>query len=1110
MLNKQAIDFSFAQGLDTKTDPKRVQMGKFVKLENTVFNKGGLLQKRNGYGELSSLPDNTYSYTTTFNGNLTAFGPKVAAYNKANASWVTKGMIEPLSINTLPLIRNNLNQTMCDTAVSSNGLICSVYLETDGSTITAKYAVADVTNGQNISAPAPIPVASGTVTGGLRVFLLGNNFVIVFKNVISGTSHLQYVTVNAFDPTVVGTNTDIASGFTTSTRLSFDGYVVGNKLFVAYNTTSGSQRVNVAYLTNTLILAPAVSFVGYTATLMSVTADVTNAANPTVYVSFYNSGSSTGFTLAIDTSLNTIMNPVEIIASGTILNLTSAAQNGTCTIYGEVSNVYSWNGGPTSIPTNYVSAVSVTPLGHTFRSIFSSGAGSITVSSATGLVNGMTLIDNTTPANITAGTTFTVSGTTLTLSHNTAGNSASSPGDLLTTATVSSPLVIIRSVGLASKAFIINDMVYFLSAYQSDYQPTYFLINATRSTSASPVVAAKLAYENGGGYLALGLPNVCLTNSTAQVPYLFKDLIQAVNKGTAVPAGTQTNGIYSQTGINLASFTFGTDGLNTAEIGNNLNFTGGFLSMYDGYLPVEQNFFLWIDTDQTDPDVTALWDESGGNMHAQPDGTTNANAYYYQFTYEWTDNQGNAFRSAPSIPIPVTTTGSGTSGSVSIYLPTLRLTMKVANPVKLVVYRWSIAQQNYFQTTSITSPLLNDPTVDSVVFVDTNDDASILGNNLIYTTGGVVEDVSAPGSDILALFDTRLWLVDAEDRNLLWFSKQVIEATPVEMSDLFTVYIPPTVATAVGNITALSPMDDKLIIGKGGNSFVYINGNGPDNTGANNQYSEPIFITSTVGCSNQRSIILIPQGMMFQSNKGIWLLGRDLSTTYIGAPVEDFTLGAAVLSAVSVPQTNQVRFILNTGITLMYDYFYDQWSTFKGVPGISSCIYEDMHTYINQFGKVYQETSGLYLDGSNPVLMKFRTGPLRLGDLQNYQRFYFAYLLGTYLSPHKLIASFFYDYDNNPSQSILIAPTNYSTPLGSGPSQSPLGQGTPYGGPKSLENWRLFPENQRCMAFAMEISEVFDPTYGTVAGAGLTLSGINLVIGFKKGFRPQEAANSVG
>lgn len=1021
MLQKQAIDISFAEGLDTKTDPKRVKMGKFERLVNRIFNKGGLLQKRNGYRELATLPAE-FSYLTTFNENLTAVGDSITAYNSTASNWVSKGILQPLSVDTMPVIRNNFNQTAVDVVIASSGIACAVYLENNGSSTVNKYVVFDSVTGQNIVAPAVIPVASGTVSGGMRVFVLGNNFIIVFTNTITATAHLQYVAVNILSPTTVSANTDIANAYITATTLSWDGYVVNDNLYIAYNQTSGGQSIKVTYLSRSLVVATPATFAARIATMMSVTADITSPSNPAIYVSFYDSASSTGYTLAVDQNLNTLMAPQQIITTGVYLNLTSAAQSGTCKVFGEFSNAYSYDG---AIPTNLINTVTVT----------------------------------------------------------------------LATSTVSAGTVSIRSVGLASKAFIIDGVIYYLGAYKSPYQPTYFLINGSQSTSASPVVSAKIAYGNGGGYLTTGLPSVTVNSNVAKVPYLFKDLIQAVNKNTNVSAGTQVNGIFSQTGINLGTFTIGTGKTYTSEIGNNLNISGGFLWMYDGYLPVEQNFFLYPDS------VEVTTATGSGGLIAQ--------TYFYAVTYEWTDNQGNAFRSAASIPVSqVTTTASSTN---TIKVPTLRLTMKTANPVKIVLYRWSTGQPIYYQVTSITVPTQNSTTTDSVSITDVSSESTILGNNILYTNGGVVENIGPPACDLMTLFDSRFWLVDSEDRNLLWYSKQVIEATPVEMSDLFTIYVPPTTSTqgTTGPITSIAPMDDKLIIGKT-NAFYYINGSGPDNTGANSGYSQAIFITATVGCNNQKSIILIPSGLVFQSDKGIWILDRGLNTSYIGSPVEDFTIGATVLSAVSVPGTNQIRFTLDTGITLMYDYFYDQWGVFEGIAGVSSCIYQGMHTFINEQGSAFKETENYYLDGSNPVLTSFKTGPLRLGDLQGYQRAYFFYLLGDYLSPHKMLVNTYINYANSPSQSVLITPTNFSPAYGDGESQSPYGQQAVYGGPKKLENSRVFLENERCMAFAIEVQEVFDPSFGTVAGAGFTMSGINVVMGFKKGYKPISSQHSTG
>lgn len=1022
-LTKQSFPINFSKGLDTKSDPLQVSPGNFISLENTVFTKAGLLAKRNGYTNLTPLPTADYSYLTTFNGNLTAIGNSLAAYNASNNAWVIKGHLQPCSLTTLPLIRNNINQTQSDSVVAPNGLVLTTYTETDGATTFYKYVVANSITGQNIVAPTALTGTGGVVSGDLRVFLLATHFVIGFTVTIGGTHHLQYISINTANPSQASAPADLAVSYAPASTGSWDGFIFNNKLYFAYNTTAGGQSVSINYLSQSFILATPRVLAGETATIMSVTVDAT--AN-LIYISYYNSGSSVAKTAAVDVNLNVILNPTVTYGSGNYVNLTSVATNGVCTIYGQLVQTYSYD---SNIRCDLVSSVTINRTG-----------------------------------------------------------------------TVGSILTVIRGVGLASKAFMINGTNYFLGAVAAtkdttgnipQYQPSYFLINGSTSQDLSPVIVAKLAYQNGGGYITSTLPSVTVTGTSAYISYLFKDLIQAVNKNTNVPAGSQVAGIYAQLGINLVTFTITTASLDTAEIGSNLQISGGYLSMYDGYLPVESNAFLY-------PDNIELVGSNSG-------GVITAGTYYYQVTYEWADNQGNLFRSAPSIPVTVTTTGA--TSSVVINIPTLRLTQKVANPVKIVVYRWSVAQQVYYQVTSITTPTLNSTTVNQVAFTDTLSDTTILGNNIIYTTGGVIENVNAPATDILTLFDTRLWLVDSEDRNLLWYSKQVIEATPVEMSDLLTVFVPPTTASQgpTGPITALSVMDDKLIIFKN-NAIYYINGSGPDNTGANNQYSQPVFITSTVGCTNQKSIVFMPNGLMFQSDKGIWLLGRDLNTSYIGAAVEQFN-GQLVESAINVAGQNQVRFTMSGGVTLMYDYFYSQWGTFVGIPGISSCLYNSLHTFINSLGQVLSESVGAYLDGARPVLMSFTTGWMNLAGLQGYERVYFFYLLGQYVSPHTLNVEVAYNYNPSPSQSVTIKPTNYAGTWGS---NSVWGGVASWGGNTSLEQWRVFTNEQRCQAFQITVQENFDSQFATVPGAGLTLSGINMVVGTKRGYRPIKAADSIG
>lgn len=1011
-LHKQSLNINFSKGINTKTDPFHVPAGQFLSLENSIFDKGGMLQKRNGFQALTALSNTSSGYLTTLSDNLLAIGSSINAYNSNSAHWVSKGTYYPLKLSTLPLVRNSLNQTQADSIIASNGLICTVYTEVSATGSAYKYIIADSVTGQAVVSPSVIPVASGTVTGAPRVFLLANYFILVFTNVIAAVNHLQYIAININNPTVHTTNTDIASSYVPDTSLSWDGYVSDSKLYVAYNTTAGGQSVKVTYLTSQLLLVPAKIYAGAVATTMSVTAD---AGTLNVFVSYFDSAGTTVYVIVLDKNLNHISNPTVLFTANGIVNITSASVNSYVTFFCEFSNDYSWD----SIPSHYIKSITLNP-------------------------------------------DFT--GT--------------------------SPIFVIRSVGLASKAFIIDETIYFLAAFQSPFQNTYFLINGSLSTSASPQVLAKLAYENGGGYLTTGLPGVSLSGSEAQVAYLRKDLVQALSTN-GNSQQTTTGGVYSQTGVNLASFNLTNQGIDSAEIGSDLQLSGGFLWMYDGVLPVEQNFFLWPDSIKAATSVTS------GSMTAQQ--------YFYLVTYEWGDNQGNIFRSAPSVPVTVTLTSDT---SIDLKIPTLRLTYKTAvNPIKIVIYRWSAAQQSYYQVTSITAPKLNDTTADSISYNDGLADSSIVGNNLIYTTGGVVEDINGPSSNLFTLFDTRLWLVDAEDPNLLWFSKQVIEATPVEMSDLFTFFVAPTtgVQGSTGPITALAPMDDKLIIFKA-NAIYYINGVGPDNTGANNGYSQPIFITSVVGCANQNSIVFQPNGLMFQSNKGIWRLGRDLTTEYIGAAVEAFN-SASVESAVAVPTTNQVRFTLDSGVTLMYDYYYGQWGTFVGIPALSSAIFQNLHTFINSQGAVYQEKSGSYLDGSNAVLLSFQTGWINLAGLIGYERVYDFYLLGQYYSPHKLQISMAYDYSPASSHQVIISPNNFNANFGG---DNFWGNSTPFGGTPALERWQIHTQRQTCSAFQITLQEQFDSAYQVPAGFGFTLSNMNLRIGIKKSVRPIRTANSVG
>lgn len=989
-LQKQGANITFGQGVETKVDPFQVPAGQLLSLQNAVFNTSNLLQKRNGFADLTMLSADVLSLST-LNNNLLAAGQNLYALSASTNTWVNEGLVEPIKLTNQSLVRTNYAQTLVDACLADNNVLCSAYVEN----ATAYYQITDYTTGQ-------ILVDQTEITSGKnpRVFSLNQWFIILFgRN--SGGAKLSYIAVSKANPTIAMTVADLTTLLDSDTAF-FDGVSDNQKLYVLFNASDVGGATRIISL-NTSLIASTSQIVAAVAMDKGAIALDSTTSTPTIYAFHYLNSTPELRYRVYSANLLPLLADTSINAVDTILNVTAEAKNGTGFVYYEVENTYSYGSGV----TNYIQKNSITLSG-----------------------------------------------------------------------TVGADVKVVRSVGLASKVFQINNSSYMLATYANELQPSYFLINSDGA------VISRLAYSNGYGYYGQ-LVNVTATDQTIWMPYLRKTLVKPVNKAQGA---TATAGIFALTGVDFVQFEFGVTQFN-AETALSQHFTGGMLWQYDGRKPVENGFHLWPDY----IDATA----SNGS------GTLAAQQYYYQFVYEWTDANGIVQQSAPSLPIGVNLIAP--NDTITLNVNTLRLTQKTGtNRVNIIGYRWSTAQQTYYQFTSVSTPTANNTAVDSVQIVDTSPDADIIGNPILYTTGGVVENIAAPALDSITLYKNRLMGVDAENKNTIWFSKQLVQGVPVEMSDLFTIYVPPS-KDAPGGLTAIATMDDKLICFKR-EALQYFVGIGPDNTGAQNDYTDPVLITSTVGSANQRSIVSTPIGLMFQSDKGIWLLGRDLQTSYIGADVQGYN-NFQITSAVVVPGTNQVRFTLDNRQVLMYDYYEQQWGVFTNMAAVDSVIYNGMHTFIDEAGNVRREETGKYLDGSVPVVMQFTTAWLKLTDLQGFQRAYFAYLLSNYQTPHKLQISIAYDYNPSAQQIITISPDNYSPPWGD---DVVWGDSSLWGGESQVEQWRIFFNKQKCQAIQITVQEIFDPSLGTVAGKGLTFSGINLVVGAKKGYPVLPAKNSAG
>lgn len=1005
-VQKQALNINFAQGLETKADPWQVEPGKMLEMVNTVFNKTGMLTKRNGFEGLASLPKPA-NYVTTYRDNLVAIKDDLMVLASTNDTWYDRGDCDRTQLDTISLTRTANSQLITDTAVGS-GLACTVWKD---SSSECYYQISDLASGVTLQPP----VSLGPVNHP-RVFANGSFFVISY---VTNTPPWSLVVIgvpyssptSAEPPLVLSTQVSSATG-------AYDAAVLNGALYFAFNGSDVGGAIRAIALSQSLTPLVVAPYAGETAINISVTVDGTSSP-PKAWLTYQTTVGGPVRTMALILVANALFSvalaPTQILVSGTTIEqISTIAMNDVLYAYYQARDTYP-NGNRTDAVKKQTCTLAGVPGANT---------------------------------------------------------------------------VVQLGVGLASKIFFYNGLCYFLSTYGGSqatntfYQPSYFLIkdDLTSTANNSGKVISGLAYANGAGYCSsFVLPSSTIIGSTVYISYLRKTLIYPVNKNQNAIGPSNLN-VYAQQGTDLAVFSLGQRQINAVEASGTLLLTGGLLWLFDGDKPVEHGFNVYPE----DIQATAT---TGGSMTNQP--------YFYQVTYEWTDNSGQIHRSSPSVPFSITLSGGNTA--VQLRIPTLRLTYKVGtNPVRIVIYRWSQAQQIYYQVTNVNAPLLNDVTVNYITYTDTAADASILGNQIIYTTGGVLENTPSPAAQAMTLFKSRLFLIDSEDRNLLWYSKPILSSTPVEMTDLQTIFVAPTISSqgSTGDMKALVPMDDKLIIFKA-NSIYYLTGNGPDATGNNNDYGDPAFITSTAGCSRPNSIINTPNGVMFQSDKGIWLLGRDFSTNYIGAPVEAYN-NSEVTSAVLVPGTNQVRFTLDTGEMLVYDYFFNQWSTFEGVPSLSSTIYQNKHTTVDKYNRTFQEKVGYYLDGGTPVTMSFKTAWFKMAGLQGFQRAYYFMLLGKYLSPHKLSLDISFDYNNTPAQNVIITPENFSDYWGD---LANWGSGGAWGGNSTVvEQWRIFLKRQKCESFQISMREYYDPSKGTPAGAGLTMSGLNLVVGVKKGW----------
>lgn len=545
----------------------------------------------------------------------------------------------------------------------------------------------------------------------------------------------------------------------------------------------------------------------------------------------------------------------------------------------------------------------------------------------------------------------------------------------------------IRSVGLASRAFTVDDSVFAVFVHDTTYFNTYVTLRLTDFVAPGRHAPASA----GSAPARRHLPSAHVVGSVVAIALPFRQRLEAEN-----------NDQFRETGIRLFTMDFADDDSHqTAQLGRGLYLAGACPQHYDGRIWSEAGFHFGPELIVTTPAV-------GGFMES-------STTYKYVAWYEATDAQGEVHLGPVSIGSLVTMGASDTQ--VTLTLPTLRVTQK-AN-VRICVSRSLAAltgnTAQLFRVTSldpttdgdVNGYVANDTSVDTVTFIDRMSDADLILQEQPYITGGVLSNDPVPLGAIIAGGKGRLFATDPSDGNTIRYSKPIAESYGVEFAPELALSVDPF----GGDITAIATRDDRVFVFKANAIFTFV-GDGPTDTGdaSVSGFSAPQLLPGDVGCEDPSSIVLVPQGLLFKSAKGIYLVGNDGGLQYIGAPVEAYN-AQVVRRALVMPDRTQALFLTNDGLSLLYDYLFDQWSTFTNHEGLDAVIVENTYHYLRNDGAVWRETIDQFSDAGTRVRMRFETAWLHmLPQLSGFQKFWHMHLIGTWISPHQLGIQYQTDY----------------------------------------------------------------------------------------------------
>jgi len=557
----------------------------------------------------------------------------------------------------------------------------------------------------------------------------------------------------------------------------------------------------------------------------------------------------------------------------------------------------------------------------------------------------------------------------------------------------STAAVLVRGLRLGGGAFVLGGRTYLPCLYQNMWgtadapgvQPTFFLFDV----AASRVVLRALVGQAGG--------------PLDVAPILARPFVSDSEVSLVVPVRVrvefeEASGILLDTtaiGLSRLSVTAADPAaLDRAEEQEALHVGGAAAAYYDG----------------------ATWAEEG--FHVAPEGVVvtlaagavlSAGTYSWVVCYEWTDARGRLHRSAPSTPVTATSIGGQVA---TITVPYLHLTGKAG--VRLALYRTQADGVVFYRALRSTATTIqpNAITGNTATIQDTTTDLNLRDNEVLPyggasggSVGGELWHRPPRGYSVAHKHQEYLLTTVMDDPYTVAYTLPLTKGEGPAWADELRLNVP----SAQGPVVALATLDDKLVILCERGAWAVL-GRGPTRDGGNNGFSEPQYITGSVGCLSAASVVSSPDGLMYQSPNGIYLLSRSLETVKLGAGVQEYS-GQTVARALDVPARRELRWYTQEGRTLVYSLEWRQWSTWTEQPTRDALLFQDVVHYADGSRVRYEDAASI-LEGGAPFSMVVGTSWLKWAGFSGLQRVWKALLVGTAGVTCTLRSDVFYDYED--------------------------------------------------------------------------------------------------